>query len=134
MRTAGALNSAAILSEFALGQEGLSKEKKARVQKLNMEQAKSFTEFPHPAAASTCYCILQLPLPAIVANPTCVIAQLRGRVPQAGGRNRKTDKPAPLATVTKPSKDSQVLAVAVAQDSSKCNVEKSSDSPDPKLW
>ena len=87
---------------------------------VNMEWVKTLTVFPHPAA----------PSPPIPANPTlgCGQTYRKGFSHWWEGGDSKQDKPAPSATITKACKDSHIFTVTVPQDSTKCHLEKSSDS------
>ena len=90
-----------------------------KVQKINLEQAKSITVFSHPAASSTS-CFYQ---PYVGQGRR----YRRGSSSKEG--TRKEDKPAASATATEPSKDSQVLTITVPQVSTKRQVDILANSP-----
>ena len=64
-----------------------------------------------------CSLSLQLPLSSILASIMLAVARVIGRIPRARGKLYK---------------DSHVLTVTVLKDSTKCQVERSSNSPHPK--
>ena len=88
-----------------------------------MEQAKILTVFSHLANPLTSYSIQSFVRPGQNYK--------RGSSSREEG-GRRQDKSAPSATVSKPSKESQVLTVTFPQDSTKHKVEKSDDSSHPK--
>ena len=94
----------------------------AKLQKLNMEQTKTLTVFLYPATPSNSYSYQ----PYIDRGRTY---NKRGSSGKGGGQ--KTKKTVSSATVTKLSKESQVLTLMVPQDTSKHKVEKTDCSPLP---
>ena len=90
-------------------------------EKVNLEQAKSFTAFSHPAAPSTSY-----------ASQPYVGRGWGYRKGSSSHWAGNIINPAPSANATKPSNDSQGLTVMVPHDSTKRQLNKLADSQNQK--